>query len=114
MVKRILLYTGIQEIIIFLLIIWKETALSFRAYSNIAFLVGFALFLITLLVYIMQTGFFDRVHHGFRGMLRKVRGEDEDDRYASMMLSELVSLRFANLMISAAIVTLSSFITALL
>lgn len=112
-VKRILLYTGIQELIIFIIMILKNKLFSLKAYTDIAFIIGFSLFLIALLIYVMQTGFFDRMHYSFRTLLKKIRGEDSDDRYASMALSELVSIRFANLMVSSAIVTFSSFIGAL-
>ncbi|EUJ20950.1 DUF3899 domain-containing protein [Listeria aquatica] len=112
MLKRTFIYLLIQELIIFAILLFG-TGISLLHYINISFYVSFIAFLIGLLVYIMRSGFLDRVHYGFRKVARKIRG-DEENEFSDMMLSELVGLPYADMILSSIIVFLSSMLSLVL
>ncbi|MBC1343464.1 DUF3899 domain-containing protein [Listeria welshimeri] len=104
---RITIYTLIQEAIIFGILLFGKTGLNLRGYIDISFLVSLITLLVGLLVYIMRSGFLDRVHDGFRNLSRKIKREEETE-FSDMLLSELVGLQYAGILISALLVMLSS------
>ncbi|MDT0018112.1 DUF3899 domain-containing protein [Listeria swaminathanii] len=108
MFLRITIYTLIQEAIIFgILLFGKNQHVSLSNYVDISFLVALITLLIGLLVYIMRSGFLDRVHNGFRNISRKIKREEESE-FSDMLLSELVGLQYAGILISSLLVMLSS------
>ncbi|EUJ30252.1 hypothetical protein MFLO_10523 [Listeria floridensis FSL S10-1187] len=109
MYKRTLIYLLIQEIIIFAILLFG-TGISLLHYINFSFYVSLVAFLIGLIVYVMRTGFLDRVHYGFRKMSRKIRG-DEENEFSDMMLSELVGIPYLDIILSSIIVFLSSIVS---
>ncbi|MBC1442431.1 DUF3899 domain-containing protein [Listeria seeligeri] len=107
MFLRISIYTLIQEAIIFGILLFGKTGVSLSGYIDISFLVALITLLVGLFVYIMRSGFLDRVHNGFRNISRKIKREEENE-FSDMLLSELVGLQYAGLLISALLVMLSS------
>ncbi|MBC1572455.1 DUF3899 domain-containing protein [Listeria sp. FSL L7-1426] len=108
MFLRIIIYTLIQEAIIFgILLFGKNQHISLSNYVDVSFLVALITLLIGLFVYIMRTGFLDRVHNGFRNLSRKIKREEESE-FSDMLLSELVGLQYAGILISSLLVMLSS------
>ncbi|EAH4447126.1 TPA: DUF3899 domain-containing protein [Listeria innocua] len=107
MFLRISIYTLIQEAIVFGILLFGKNGVSLSGYIDVAFLVSLITLLIGLLVYIMRSGFLDRVHNGFRSISRKIKREEENE-FSDMLLSELVGLRYAGILISALLVMLSS------
>ncbi|HBM3605278.1 TPA: DUF3899 domain-containing protein [Listeria innocua] len=109
MFLRITIYTLIQEAIVFGILLFGKNGVSLSDYIDVAFLVSLITLLIGLLVYIMRSGFLDRVHNGFRSISRKIKREEENE-FSDMLLSELVGLKYAGILISALLVMLSSII----
>lgn len=73
MFLRITIYTLIQEAIIFgILLFGKNQSVSLSNYVDISFMVALIALLIGLFVYIMRSGFLDRVHNGFEVFLAKL------------------------------------------
>ncbi|MBC1385335.1 DUF3899 domain-containing protein [Listeria innocua] len=107
MFLRITIYTLIQEAIVFGILLFGKKGVSLSGYIDVAFLVSLITLLIGLLVYIMRSGFLDRVHNGFRSISRKIKHEEENE-FSDMLLSELVGLKYAGILISALLVMLSS------
>ncbi|MBF2674974.1 DUF3899 domain-containing protein [Listeria marthii] len=108
MFLRITIYILIQEAIIFgILLFGKNQHVSLSNYVDISFLVALITLLIGLFVYIMRSGFLDRVHNGFRNISRKIKREEESE-FSDMLLSELVGLQYAGILISSLLVMLSS------
>ncbi|AHI56710.1 DUF3899 domain-containing protein [Listeria ivanovii] len=113
MFLRIMIYTLIQEVIIFGILLFGKNGVSLTNYIDISFLVSLITLLIGLFVYIMRSGFLDRVHNGFRNISRKIKREEESE-FSDMMLSELVGLQYAGILISALLVMLSSILSLFL
>ncbi|MBC1375189.1 DUF3899 domain-containing protein [Listeria sp. FSL L7-0091] len=107
MFLRITIYTLIQEGIVFGILLFGKNGVSLSGYIDVSFLVSLITLLIGLLVYIMRSGFLDRVHNGFRNISRKIKREEESE-FSDMLLSELVGLQYAGILISALLVMLSS------
>ncbi|MBC1430648.1 DUF3899 domain-containing protein [Listeria seeligeri] len=107
MFLRISIYTLIQEAIIFGILLFGKTGVSLSGYIDISFLVALITLLVGLFVYIMRSGFLDRVHNGFRNISRKIKREEENE-FSNMLLSELVGLPYAGILISALLVMLTS------
>ncbi|MDT0091429.1 DUF3899 domain-containing protein [Listeria marthii] len=108
MFLRITIYTLIQEAIIFCILLFgKNQHVSLSNYVDVSFLVALITLLIGLFVYIMRSGFLDRVHNGFRNLSRKIKREEESE-FSDMLLSELVGLQYAGILISSLLVMLSS------
>ncbi|MBC1744385.1 DUF3899 domain-containing protein [Listeria seeligeri] len=107
MFLRISIYTLIQEAIIFGILLFGKTGVSLSGYIDISFLVALITLLVGLFVYIMRSGFLDRVHNGFRNISRKIKREEENE-FSDMLLSELVGLPYAGILISALLVMLTS------
>ncbi|MBC6179131.1 DUF3899 domain-containing protein [Listeria welshimeri] len=107
MFLRTSIYTLIQEAIIFGILLFGKTGVSLSGYIDISFLVALITLLVGLFVYIMRSGFLDRVHNGFRNISRKIKREEENE-FSDMLLSELVGLPYAGILISALLVMLTS------
>nr|WP_163655647.1 DUF3899 domain-containing protein [Listeria sp. PSOL-1] len=87
----------------------KERQVSLLHYINLSFLIAFIVFLFGLLIYVMRSGFLDRVHDGFRKVTRKIRNEEENE-FSEMMLSDLVDLSYLDFLFSALLILSSSMI----
>ncbi|WP_088809314.1 MULTISPECIES: DUF3899 domain-containing protein [Listeria] len=111
MLKRLIIYTVIQEVLILIIMLFQQH-FTLLQYIDLSFYVGFSVFIIGLIVYIMRSGFLDRVHDGFRKVSRKFKGE-EDNEFSDMMLSELVGIPYLDILISSLIVLASSFLVML-
>ncbi|MBC1417598.1 DUF3899 domain-containing protein [Listeria fleischmannii] len=112
MFKRLLIYCMIQEIFIVLIMLLQQPFSLFQ-YINLSFYIGFFTFIIGLLVYIMRSGFLDRVHDGFRKVSRKFKGE-EDNEFSDMPLSELVGIPYLDIIFSSLIILASSLVALLI
>ncbi|EAC7884261.1 DUF3899 domain-containing protein [Listeria monocytogenes] len=108
MFLRITIYTLIQEAIIFgILLFGKNNGVGLSNYVDVSFMVALITLLSGLFVYIMRSGFLDRVHNGFRNISRKIKREEENE-FSDMLLSELVGLQYAGILFSSLLVILSS------
>ncbi|EGP4509417.1 DUF3899 domain-containing protein [Listeria monocytogenes] len=110
MFLRITIYTLIQEAIIFgILLFGKNNGVSLSNYVDVSFMVALITLLSGLFVYIMRSGFLDRVHNGFRNISRKIKREEENE-FSDMLLSELVGLQYAGILFSSILIMLSSIV----
>ncbi|EAC6253974.1 DUF3899 domain-containing protein [Listeria monocytogenes] len=89
-----------------ILLFGKNQSVSLSNYVDISFMVALIALLIGLFVYIMRSGFLDRIHNGFRSISRKIKREENE--FSDMPLSELVGLRYAGILFSSLLVMLSS------
>jgi hypothetical protein len=108
-VKRIGMYVMTLLIFILLcsLILYKEITLI--SFINLSFYVSSLLILFSLLVFVVQKGFFDGVSYGFRKLFKR----NNKDRFGSyeqedeiLPLSEMIRISFSPLLISGLILLL--------
>jgi hypothetical protein len=87
--KRKLIILAASQLLIFVLSFINYHNISVFSYINISFYVSAALLLTSLLVYTIQTGFFDVISKSFR--IAAIRGKDKKSFDEITPLSELVS-----------------------
>ncbi|MBC6316681.1 DUF3899 domain-containing protein [Listeria grandensis] len=109
MLKRVTIFAVIQEILIFFIMLTFYWQVSLLYYINVSFIVSAVVFLIGLLLYVMQSGFFDLIHSGMRKALRRMKREDENE-FANVPLSELMNVGYVSLLLSSLVVLATSFI----
>ncbi|WP_158555875.1 DUF3899 domain-containing protein [Peribacillus glennii] len=108
--KKILKWTGVALILIFLLSFLLYREISLLHFINISFYISGTLLCLSLFSMVIQTGFFDRIFFGFRTVM--TRG-DNSGKEKITPLSELVSFRY-NAMLASGILLLSFMLVALI
>ncbi|MBC1499298.1 DUF3899 domain-containing protein [Listeria weihenstephanensis] len=109
MLKRVTIFAVIQEILIFFIMLTFYWQVSLLYYINVSFIVAAIVFLVGLILYIMQSGFFDLIHTGMRKVTRRMRREEENE-FADVPLSKLVNVGYLSLLYSSLVVLATSFI----
>ncbi|KGL37314.1 DUF3899 domain-containing protein [Listeria sp. SHR_NRA_18] len=109
MLKRVIIFAVIQEILIFFLMLSFYWNISLLYYINVSFIVAAIVFVVGLILYVMQSGFFDLIHTGMRKITRRMRREEESE-FADVPLSELMNVGYVSLLLSSLAVLATSFI----
>lgn len=104
--KKLFIWNGISQLLVFITCLSVYKDITLLSYTNVAFVVGSALVLLSLFGFVIRGGFFDVVFRSFQNVFGKM--EDADRSPLSKLLPRSYYYPFVSgvVMLLAMLVTL--------
>jgi len=76
MLRKILLWNGITQLLILLFTIIFYKSMNLLSYINVSFIIGFAFILLAMIGYVVKGRFFDIIFYSFQNIFGQVKEKD--------------------------------------
>ena len=106
--KKLFIWIGISQLLVLIICLSLYKEITLLSYTNVAFIVGSALVLISLFGFVVRGGFFDIVFRSFQNVFGKM---EETDRSP---LSKLLPQNYYYPFASGVVMLLAMFVTLFL
>gem|GEM_PF-3182115 len=103
--KRLFIWIGISQLLIFITCFSVYRNISLLAYTNVSFIVGIALVLVSLFGFVVKGGFFDIVFHSFQNVFGKMEDKERSP------LSKLFPQHYYCPLLTGVITLIAMFVT---